>query len=75
MRPGFFLLCKITGTSDSSFTMAQLQKCNSLLQGADKSSYVEVNAWVVNGAHEPVKNSCLFSILGSVLYGKFAFFR
>lgn len=40
MRPDFFLICKITGTFDNSFTMAQFQKCNDLLQEADKSSYV-----------------------------------
>lgn len=36
----FFLICKITGTFDNSFTMAQFQKCNDLLQEADKSFYV-----------------------------------
>lgn len=40
MRSYFFLIYKITGTSDNSFTMTQLQKCNNLLQEADRSCYV-----------------------------------
>lgn len=38
MRPDFFLTYKIIGVYDNSFTMSQLEKCNNLVQEAEKSS-------------------------------------